>query len=76
LDELKKAARELDGDTTGSGSNGHDFPLLPKELAGLKLKLVLPSNSDVLLAIERNRVDSSSALTTTIQLAANLISIK
>ena len=71
FDELKKADRELVAGTTGPGSNAHDFPLLLKEFAGAKLKLVAgyPSNSDVLLAIERKEVDSWSALATTIKLA-------
>jgi tripartite-type tricarboxylate transporter receptor subunit TctC len=73
FDELKKADRELVAGTTGPGSNAHDFPLLLKEFAGLKLKLVsgYPSNSDVLLAVERKEVDSWSALATTIKLAAD-----
>ncbi|HKY09460.1 MAG TPA: tripartite tricarboxylate transporter substrate-binding protein, partial [Candidatus Binatia bacterium] len=60
VDELKKADRELVAGTTGPGSNAHDFPLLLKEFAGLKLKLVsgYPANSDVLLAIERKEVDA------------------
>ncbi|HEU4343003.1 MAG TPA: tripartite tricarboxylate transporter substrate-binding protein [Candidatus Binatia bacterium] len=71
--ELKKADRELVAGTTGPGSNAHDFPLLLKEFAGLKLKLVsgYPANSDVLLAVERKEVDSWSALATTIKLAAD-----
>jgi tripartite-type tricarboxylate transporter receptor subunit TctC len=73
FDELKKADRELVAGTTGPGSNAHDFPLLLKEFAGLKLKLVsgYPANSDVLLAVERKEVDSWSALATTIKLAAD-----
>jgi len=73
FDELKKADRELVAGTTGPGSNAHDFPLLLKEFAGLKLKLVsgYPSNSDVLLAVERKEVDTWSALATTIKLAAD-----
>jgi len=73
FDELKKADRELVVGTTGPGSNAHDFPLLLKEFAGLKVKLVsgYPSNSDVLLAVERKEVDSWSALATTIKLAAD-----
>jgi tripartite-type tricarboxylate transporter receptor subunit TctC len=73
IDELKKADRELVAGTTGPGSNAHDFPLLLKEFAGLKLKLVAgyPANSDVLLAIERKEVDAWSALATTIKLAAD-----
>jgi tripartite-type tricarboxylate transporter receptor subunit TctC len=73
FDELKKADRELVAGTTGPGSNAHDFPLLLKEFAGAKLKLVAgyPASSDVLLAIERKEVDSWSALATTIKLAAD-----
>jgi tripartite-type tricarboxylate transporter receptor subunit TctC len=73
LDELKKADKDLVAGTTGPGSNAHDFPLLLKEFAGLKLKLVsgYPANSDVLLAIERKEVDAWSALGTTIKLAAD-----
>jgi tripartite-type tricarboxylate transporter receptor subunit TctC len=72
-DEIKKADRELIAGTTGPGSNAHDFPLLLKEFAGFKLKLVpgYPSNSDVLLALERKEVDAWSALATTIKLAAD-----
>ncbi len=73
LDDWKKAGTELVAGTTGPGSNAHDFPLLLKEFAGLKLKLVsgYPANSDVLLAIERKEVDAWSALGTTIKLAAD-----
>jgi tripartite-type tricarboxylate transporter receptor subunit TctC len=73
FEELKKADRELVAGTTGPGSNAHDFPLLLKEFAGLKLKLVAgyPANSDVLLAVERKEVDAWSALATTIKLAAD-----
>jgi tripartite-type tricarboxylate transporter receptor subunit TctC len=73
VEDLKRADRELVAGTTGPGSNAHDFPLLLKEFAGLKLKLVsgYPANSDVLLAIERKEVDAWSALGTTIKLAAD-----
>ena len=73
FDEWKKADRELVAGTTGPGSNAHDFPLLLKEFAGAKIKLVAgyPASSDVLLAIERKEVDSWSALATTIKLAAD-----
>jgi tripartite-type tricarboxylate transporter receptor subunit TctC len=73
FDELKKADRELVAGTTGPGSNAHDFPLLLREFAGAKLKLVAgyPANSDVLLAVERKEVDAWSALATTIKLAAD-----
>jgi tripartite-type tricarboxylate transporter receptor subunit TctC len=73
FDDLRKVDQELIAGTTGPGSNAHDFPLLLKEFAGAKLKLVsgYPANSDVLLAIERKEVDSWSALATTIKLAAD-----
>jgi tripartite-type tricarboxylate transporter receptor subunit TctC len=68
-----KADRELVVGTTGPGSNAHDFPLLLKEFAGAKFKLVsgYPANADVLLALERNEVDVWAAFATTIKLAAD-----
>jgi tripartite-type tricarboxylate transporter receptor subunit TctC len=72
-DELKKADRELVVGTTGPGSNAHDFPLMLKEFAGAKFKLVsgYPANADILLAIERKEVDVWAAFGTTIKLAAD-----
>lgn len=72
-DELKKSDRELVVGTTGPGSNAHDFPLLLKEFAGAKFKLVsgYPANADILLAIERKEVDAWAAFATTIKLAAD-----
>ncbi len=72
-DELKKADKELVVGTTGPGSNAHDFPLLLKEFAGAKFRLVsgYPANSDILLAVERKEVDIWAALATTIKLAAD-----
>lgn len=72
-EELKKADRELVVGTTGPGSNAHDFPLLLKEFAGAKFKLVsgYPANADILLAIERGEVDLWAAFATTIKLAAD-----
>ncbi len=72
-DELKKADRELVVGTTGPGSNAHDFPLLLKEFAGAKFRLVAgyPANADILLAIERKEVDVWAAFATTIKLAAD-----
>ena len=69
FDELRKADRELVAGTTGPGSNAHDFPLLLKEFAGAKFKLVsgYPANSDVLLALERKEVDSWSAFASTVR---------
>jgi tripartite-type tricarboxylate transporter receptor subunit TctC len=72
-DEVIKADRELVVGTTGPGSNAHDFPLLLKEFAGAKFKLVsgYPANADVLLALERKEVDVWAAFATTIKLAAD-----
>lgn len=72
-EDLKKAERELVVGTTGPGSNAHDFPLLLKEFAGAKFKLVsgYPANADVLLALERKEVDVWAAFATTIKLAAD-----
>ena len=72
-EELKKGGRELVVGTTGPGSNAHDFPLLLKEFAGAKFKLVsgYPANADILLAIERKEVDLWAAFATTIKLAAD-----
>lgn len=69
FEDLRKADRELVAGTTGPGSNAHDFPLLLKEFAGAKLKLVsgYPANSDILLALERKEVDSWSAFATTVR---------
>src|SRR5258708_3816666 len=68
--ELKESGRELIVGTTGPGSNAHDMPLLLKEFAGAKLRLVkgYAANSDVLLAVERKEVDAWAALATTIKL--------
>jgi tripartite-type tricarboxylate transporter receptor subunit TctC len=72
-EELKKSGRELVVGTTGPGSNAHDFPLLLKEFAGAKFRLVsgYPANADILLAIERKEVDVWAAFATTIKLAAD-----
>ncbi|MGB5082869.1 MAG: tripartite tricarboxylate transporter substrate-binding protein [Burkholderiales bacterium] len=72
-DDFRKSGKELVVGTTGPGSNAHDFPLLLKEFAGAKLKLVsgYPSNSDILLAVERKEVDAWAAFATTIKIAAD-----
>jgi tripartite-type tricarboxylate transporter receptor subunit TctC len=63
------SGRELVVGTTGPGSNAHDMPLLLKEFAGAKFKLVsgYAANSDILLAIERKEVDVWAALGNTIK---------
>ena len=71
--DIRKADHDLIVGTTGPGSNAHDFPLLLKEFAGAKFKLVsgYPSNGDVMLAIQRKEVDVWAALATTIKLAVD-----
>ncbi|MEQ1717947.1 MAG: tripartite tricarboxylate transporter substrate-binding protein [Hyphomicrobium sp.] len=67
--ELKASGKELIVGTTGPGSNAHDMPLLLKEFAGAKFKLIsgYAANSDILLAVERKEVDVWAALATTIK---------
>lgn len=69
FEDVRKADRELIVGTTGPGSNAHDFPLLLKEFAGAKFRLVsgYPSNGDILLAVERKEVDSWSAFASTVR---------
>jgi tripartite-type tricarboxylate transporter receptor subunit TctC len=64
------SGQELVAGTTGPGSNAHDMPMLLKEFAGAKLKLVTgyAANGDIQLAVERKEADSWSALATTIKL--------
>ena len=40
FEDIRKANQDLIVGTTGPGSNAHDFPLLLKEFAGAKFKLV------------------------------------
>lgn len=67
--EFKASGKELIVGTTGPGSNAHDMPLLLKEFAGARFKLVsgYSANSDILLAVERKEVDVWAALATTIK---------
>ncbi len=71
--EFKDSGQELIAGTTGPGSNAYDMPLLLKEFAGAKLKLLkgYAANSDILLAVERKEVDAYAALGTTIKLAVD-----
>ena len=62
--QVQKADRELLVGTTAVGSNAYDFPLLLKEFAGAKFKLVsgYPANPDIVLAIERKEVEDKASL--------------
>src|SRR5436305_8662337 len=50
LEELRKADKPVVIGSTGPGANTYDFPLLLKELAGLKLKIVTgySSSADIM----------------------------
>jgi len=69
--ELHDSQREIIAGTTGPGSNSHDVPLLLKEFAGLKVKLVsgYAANADIRLALERKEVDAWTSMATTMRLA-------
>ena len=69
--ELRDSQQEIIAGTTGPGSNSHDVPLLLKEFAGLKIKLVsgYAANADIRLALERREVDAWTSMATTIRLA-------
>ena len=70
--DVLKAKQELVIGTTGPGSNSHDVPLLLKEFAGAKFKLLagFPASGDIRLALERGEVDGWSALATPVRQAA------
>jgi tripartite-type tricarboxylate transporter receptor subunit TctC len=70
--ELQAIKDEIVVGTTGPGSNSHDGPLLLKEFAGAKFKLIagFAANGDIKLALERGEADGWSALSTSIVLAA------
>lgn len=78
FEELRNLDTEIVVGATGPGSNAHDFPLLLKEFAGAKLRIVpgYPANSDILLAIERGEVGSWSALGTTVLRAVQRGSVR
>jgi tripartite-type tricarboxylate transporter receptor subunit TctC len=62
--DIQNAKEELIVGTTGPGSNSHDVPLLLKDFAGAKLKLLAgyAANGDIRLALERKEVDGWAAL--------------
>ena len=59
FEDLRKADKEVVIGATGPGANTYDFPLLLRELLGVKIKIVsgYPSSSDIMLAVERKEVD-------------------
>jgi tripartite-type tricarboxylate transporter receptor subunit TctC len=70
--DIQNAKQELIVGTTGPGSNSHDVPLLLREFAGARFKLLsgFAANGDIRLALERKEADGWTALATTIRLAS------
>jgi tripartite-type tricarboxylate transporter receptor subunit TctC len=70
--DLQTAPQEIVVGTTGPGSNSHDVPMLLKEFAGAKFKLLagFQANGDIRLALERGEADGWSALATPIRQSA------
>lgn len=62
--DIQNAKEDLVIGTTGPGSNSHDVPLLLKDFAGAKLRLLpgYAANGDIRLALERKEVDGWAAL--------------
>jgi tripartite-type tricarboxylate transporter receptor subunit TctC len=69
FEQVQKADRDLLVGTTGVGSNAYDFPLLLKEFARARFKLVsgYPANPDIILAVERKEVDVWAAFAASVR---------
>jgi len=59
FEELRQAKDPVVIGSTGPGANTYDFPLLLKDLLGVKFKIVsgYSSSADIMLAVERKEVD-------------------
>ncbi len=70
--DLQNAKEDIVVGTTGPGSNSYDVPLLLKEFAGARFKLLtgFQANGDIRLALERGEADGWSALSTPVRQAA------
>jgi tripartite-type tricarboxylate transporter receptor subunit TctC len=70
--DLQNAKEDIVVGATGPGSNSYDVPLLLKEFAGAKFKLLtgFQANGDIRLALERGEADGWSALATPVRQAA------
>ena len=68
-EELRKAKENVVIGSTGPGANTHDFPLLLKDLLGVKLKIVsgYSSSADIMLAVERKEVDGRAGSYTSLR---------
>jgi tripartite-type tricarboxylate transporter receptor subunit TctC len=71
--DIQSAKEELIVGTTGPGSNSYDTPMLLKQFAGARLRLIAgyAANDDIRLALERKEVDGWAALATTVKNAAD-----
>jgi tripartite-type tricarboxylate transporter receptor subunit TctC len=69
FDDLRKAKEPVIVGSTGPGANTYDFPLLLKDLLGVKLKLVsgYSSSADIMLAVERKEVDGRAGSYTSLR---------
>src|SRR5438105_1419459 len=69
FDELRKADNPVVIGSTGPGANTYDFPLLLKDLLGVKLKIVsgYSSSADIMLAVERKEVDGRAGSYTSLR---------
>jgi tripartite-type tricarboxylate transporter receptor subunit TctC len=69
FDDLRKAKQNVIIGSTGPGANTHDFPLLLKDLLGVKLKIVsgYSSSADIMLAVERKEVDGRAGSYTSLR---------
>jgi tripartite-type tricarboxylate transporter receptor subunit TctC len=70
--DLQNAKEDVVVGSTGPGSNSYDVPLLLKEFAGARFKLLtgFQANGDIRLALERGEADGWSALSTPVRQAA------
>jgi len=69
FEDLRKAKENVIIGSTGPGANTHDFPLLLKDLLGIKLKIVsgYSSSADIMLAVERKEVDGRAGSYTSLR---------
>ena len=69
FDELRKAKEPVVIGSTGPGANTYDFPLLLKDMLGVKFKIVsgYSSSADIMLAVERKEVDGRAGSYSSIQ---------
>jgi tripartite-type tricarboxylate transporter receptor subunit TctC len=62
FDDMLKSKEAIVFGSAGPGTQTHQFPILLRDLLGLKLKeVVYPSGTAVLLSLERKEVDSYAA---------------